>query len=547
MSATHELAASPSIPRKAQSEPNDNLETNASTEGPDIPPSIKSVHGIKWFLVVVGILSSILLYALDTTITADVIPSVIRDLGQANKLTWLTVGFLIGGASGVLLIGRLFSLFNAKHLYIGSTIFFMAGSALCGGAPSQNAFIVGRVVAGLGGNGMYMGVLTLLSVNTNDKERPMYLGLTGLVFGAGIVCGPIVGGAFARSSATWRWGFYLNLVVGGIFSPVYLFLLPSFDPRGGQKFMTRFREIDYLGSLLSIGTLVSVIMAINFGGTLYAWNSGQVIALFLIAAVLLAAFAVQQRFNIFTKESDRIFPVQFLGNKEAVLLFILSSASNAGGYIPLYYIPLLFQFTRGDDALKAAVRLLPLVFLYSFTVISNGAFMSRFGLYQPWYVAGSALLLVGGALCSIITRTVPTSNIYGYEVLLGIGAGCQAQTGYAVMQTLVSPYELSHAISFMLLAQLLGLTLGLSIAGAVYVNKALEGLKHVLPDETQSQLLGAITGTSGGGFKSLPQVDQIAAADTLTHALRKVFVPVYVAAAVGLVASVFLDRRKRIN
>lgn len=54
----------------------------------------------------------------------------------------------------------------------------MAGSALCGGAPSEDAFIVGRVIAGLGGNGMYMGVLTLLSVNTNDKERPVYLGLT---------------------------------------------------------------------------------------------------------------------------------------------------------------------------------------------------------------------------------------------------------------------------------------------------------------------------------------------------------------------------------
>lgn len=195
-------------------------------------------------------------------------------------------------------------------------------------------------------------------------------------------------------------------MVGGVFAPVYLFLLPSFDPRGGQKFITRFREIDYLGALLSTGTLVSVIMAINFGGTLYAWNSGQVIALFVIAAVLVTAFALQQRFSILTKESDRIFPVHFLRNKEAVLLFVLSSASNAGGYIPLYYIPLLFQFTRGDDALKAAVRLLPLVFLYSFTVISNGAFMSRFGLYQPWYVVGSALLLVGGALSCQSSPTI---------------------------------------------------------------------------------------------------------------------------------------------
>ena len=77
----------------------------------------------------------------------------------------------------MLLVGKLFSLFNAKHLYIGSTVLFMIGSALCGGAPSLDAFIVGRVIAGLGGNGMYMGVLTLLSVNTNNKERPVYLGL----------------------------------------------------------------------------------------------------------------------------------------------------------------------------------------------------------------------------------------------------------------------------------------------------------------------------------------------------------------------------------
>ena len=186
------------------------------------------------------------------------------------------------------------------------------------------------------------------------------------MFGVGIVCGPIVGGAFARSSATWRWGFYLNLVVGGIFAPIYLFLLPSFDPAAGERFGTRIRDIDYLDTLLSISTLVSIIMAINFGGTLYAWKSGQVIALFLIAAVLVTAFALQQNFSIFTEESNRIFPVQFLRNEEAVLLFILSSASNAGGYIPLYYIPLFFQFTRGDDALRAAVRLLPLVFLYNY-------------------------------------------------------------------------------------------------------------------------------------------------------------------------------------
>lgn len=163
--------------------------------------------------------------------------------------------------------------------------------------------------------------------------------------------------------------------------------------------MARVREIDYLGALLSIGTLVSIIMAINFGGTLYAWNSGQVIALFVLAAFLVTIFALQQWFSFTTSESERIFPVHFLAKKEAVLLFVLCSAANAGGYVPLYYIPLFFQFTRGDDALKAAVRLLPFVFPYSFTVITNGALMSKFGLYQPWYLVGSGLLLIGGAVC----------------------------------------------------------------------------------------------------------------------------------------------------
>lgn len=165
------------------------------------------------------------------------------------------------------------------------------------------------------------------------------------------------------------------------------------------------------------------------------------------------------------------------------------------------------------------------------------------------------LCAVSGALCyspslcrqrakfvgqAIITRTTPTANIYGFEILIGVGAGCQAQTGYAVMQAIVDPLQVFQAISFMLLgkilgnnvmtarcntftlAQLIGLTLGLSIAGSVFVNKALEGLQHALPSRPRAQLLSAITGTSGDLFSSLSHTDQIIAANTLTIALRKV-------------------------
>lgn len=84
---------------------------------------------------------------------------------------------MIGGVAGVLPFGKLYGLFNAKHLYLLSVVLFMIGSAICGSAPVMNAFIVGRVVAGMGGTGMYFGIMTILSVNTNDKERPAYLSL----------------------------------------------------------------------------------------------------------------------------------------------------------------------------------------------------------------------------------------------------------------------------------------------------------------------------------------------------------------------------------
>lgn len=113
--------------------------------------------------------------------------------------------------------------------------------------------------------------MTLLSLLTTDKERPGYLGACGLTWGTGTVLGPIIGGAFTVSSATWRWAFYINLVIGGACAPVYVLLVPSVDPRPGTTIQKRAAEIDLVGTVLMIGTLVSGLMAISFGGTVYAW------------------------------------------------------------------------------------------------------------------------------------------------------------------------------------------------------------------------------------------------------------------------------------
>lgn len=290
---------------------------------------------------------------------------------------------------------------------------------------------------------------------------------SGLIWGIGTVLGPVVGGAFEK--VNWRWAFYINLVIGGLVAPVYLFLLPAFDPSPNTKYSKRIARIDYAGAILSIGALVSLIMAINFGGTKYAWNSGPTIALFVVSGVLFIVFAVQQKLALLTTIADRMFPVHFFKNKEALLLFVLAAACNTAAFIPIYYIPVYFQFTRGDSALDSAVRLLPLIFVLSATILANGFLMSKIGYYQPWYVVGSILALIAGVLlCKFmswpdgltsnppiarIDRDTARGSIYGYEVLLGIGTGAYIQAGYAVIQAVVDPADMSYAISFMMIGE----------------------------------------------------------------------------------------------
>lgn len=157
-------------------------------------------------------------------------------------------------------------------------------------------------------------------------------------------------------------------------------------------------DYDFVGTILSVGALITLFMGVNFGGTLYAWDSGRIIALFVVSGLLFIIFGVQQTMCVATTPTTRLFPVQFLRNFNAVLLFVSTAAINCACFIPIYYIPLYFQFTRNDGAIDAAVRLLPYISVLSFAILANGHFMGQLRYYQPWYILGGLLTLVGAVL-----------------------------------------------------------------------------------------------------------------------------------------------------
>ncbi|KAJ5369522.1 Major facilitator superfamily domain general substrate transporter [Penicillium cosmopolitanum] len=504
----------------------------------------REIGGWKWAVVVLAIYSSQFLFALDQTIVANVQPAIVGQFKSVDRLSWLSVAFLIGAAGTNLVWGKVYSQFNIKWTYITTILVFEVGSAICGAAPNMDSLIVGRAICGVSGAGMYVGLMTQLAVTTTMQERPVYVGGAGLVWGIGTVLGPIIGGAFTDSSATWRWSFYINLCVGAVCAPVYLFMLPSKDPRHGTSLANRARELDYLGTILLLGAFCSGVMAVSFGGVMYPWNSGKIIGLFCCSGVLFVLFGLQQAYAIFTTPARRIFPVEFLKSRTVLILFAMTAAGGTSLFLPIYMTPLYFQFSRGDGALESGVRLLPFIMLMIFATISNGAFLSKVGFYMPWYLVGGILVVIGGALMFTVGTATSISNIYGYTVLIGIGAGLFCQASFSVAQAVVEPKMVAASIGFISTGQITGITLALAIANAVFLNKSEDGIKAILPNTPTAEIQQTITGAGSTLFDNLSAVDRQRVLDVIVSALSTTYALVITAGALVTVLSLLLKRER---
>lgn len=164
------------------------------------PEYKRDIHGIKWALTVGAILSCVFLFALDTTVVADIQPNIIASLGDFQKFPWLATAYALPATALVLIQSKMYGIFDIKWLYFGYVVCFEIGSAISGAAPTMDSLIVGRMIAGVGGCGIYVGSLTFLSVVTTPKERPLYIALISPTWGIGTVMGPIV--SSSRTSVT---------------------------------------------------------------------------------------------------------------------------------------------------------------------------------------------------------------------------------------------------------------------------------------------------------------------------------------------------------
>ncbi|KAK9312634.1 major facilitator superfamily domain-containing protein [Lipomyces starkeyi] len=511
--------------------PDQTLESNTpanSTDASDPPnTSIKesapkrTIVGFRWFLVCLATFSANLLYGLDTTIAADIQAAVSNSFDNVTQMGWLGVGFTLGSVVTILPLGKAYAIFDTKWLFIGCLTMFAAGSALCGAAPSMNAMIVGRVWAGAGGAGMYLGTLNLASTTTTPREAAFYVGFIGFVYGGGCILGPTIGGSLADSAATWRWAFYLNLVLFDIMSPIYLSVIPSLPRQPDKTFLEKIKKLDWLGIILTAAIYVCFVLAFTFGGALWDWNDRRFIALVVLFVIFTIAFAITQYFAVFTNKSDRLFPCEFLGNFQLVLLYICMACGGASLFVVVYYIPFYFLFVHGESGIEAAVRLLPFICIYVAAILSCGYAMPQTGYHKVWYLFTGIVLTAGGAAMYTMKTTSPAAHVYGFSVLLGLGLTV-SQAGYDVTTRLVKADKISEAIQFMNISQGQSQLLGLVIASAIFQSEAFRGMKDLLGGMgfSDSEIQGAIAGSRSQLLETISPELRAKCLDIIVHVIE---------------------------
>ncbi|KAF7331504.1 Major facilitator superfamily transporter [Mycena kentingensis (nom. inval.)] len=436
---------------------------------------------LQLILITIALCLSVFLVALDNTIIATAIPKITNQFDSLADVGWYASSYLLTTASFQLFMGKLYTFLDIKWVYISTITTFEIGSLICGLAPSSSVLIVGRAIAGVGSAGIFSGALLIVSVTVPLSNRPLYTGLVGSMYGIASVAGPLLGGMFADSKLSWRWCFFINLPIGFVTLVVMTFFFkpPSGIARGEATTAgARFRRLDPWGTILLLPAVVSILLALQWGGTKYAWADPRIIALIVLFTILIAAFIAVQ---IIEKEENATLPPRILKQRSILAGAWYAFTAGAGFYILVYFVPIWFQAIKGVSATQSGTDNLALILSLVIATLVAGVFVTLVGYYVPCMIVSSIIMPIGAGLISTLTVDAGHAKWIGYQVAFGFGAGLGMQQPFIAAQASLPTADVPVGTSLLVFLQTLGGALFVSIAENIFANTLVRGLARDVP------------------------------------------------------------------
>lgn len=237
-------------------------------------------------------------------------------------------------------------------------------------------------------------------------------GGVGAVFGLASIVGPLLGGYL--TAITWRWCFIINVPIGVLSLVVLVLLTPRIPPsrKPSSSLIGKIEDLDPLGFVLIVPAVVCLLFALEWGGVMYAWNSGQIIALLVLFAVFSIAFVAAQAWR---GEKATVPPRIFL-QRTMLWSTVASVGIGSALVVFVYYLPIWFQAIQGKSPQSSGLSLLGLLISNVLSVITSGVATSKIGYYTPFLIFGSTLAIAGAALISTWQVDSSQGQWIGYQV-----------------------------------------------------------------------------------------------------------------------------------